>query len=403
MSILFPYKQYLTAAVLCFLSIMGFSNDEDLFNNKIRPLMAAKCFECHNTGNTKGGVNLDNYKEVGRVITDGQRWLKVLDKIKSREMPPQNKTPLTSDEYTLLVEGIDKILQGSLKEETPGQIVLRRLSHSEYRYTIKDLMGIEFDATNYFPSDGSGGSGFDNQSRVLFLTPLKFERYYDAAGIILNELYSNPDLWEAVVPFKYQPSWWNHFTDWLMSLFLDEYELSNPPEPAAEKILYPFATKAYRRFLKDNEKEKLLTLFMEVYNQNDTIENPKRFDESLLEAFKMVLVSPNFLYRVEEEPKKPGAYPLSNFELATRLSYFLWSSMPDQELFDLAYQGVLQDTLILEAQVQRMLADPKAKRFAENFSSQWLGITKLMDKTPVADPDKFPEFDANIRQFCPQV
>lgn len=105
-----------------------------------------------------------------------------------------------------------------------------------------------------------------------------------------------------------------------------------------------------------------------------------------------------FLYKVEEEPEKEGSYAINDFELATRLSAFLWSSMPDQELFDLAYQGKLQDTAILAAQARRMLRDPKAKRFAENFAVQWLGIGKLLEKEPIVDTDKFPGFEINIRQ-----
>src|SRR5690606_25589151 len=135
-----------------------------------------------------------------------------------------------------------------------------------------------------------------------------------------------------------------------------------------------------------------------VYAGKDSIADPQRFNESIVETYKTVLISPNFLYRVEEEPEKEGAYPLSDFEVANRLSYFLWSSMPDQELFDLAYAEKLHDTLVLEAQVRRMLADPKAKRFAETFASQWLGITKLIDDQPIVDPKKYPEFDMPLRQ-----
>ena len=135
-----------------------------------------------------------------------------------------------------------------------------------------------------------------------------------------------------------------------------------------------------------------------MYSQKDSLENPVRFNESIAEILKSVLVSPYFLYRVEEEPEKLGSYPLSNFEVASRLSYFLWCSMPDQELFDLAYRGMLEDTLVLEKQVRRMLADPKAKRFAENFSTQWLGITKLLENQPIADPETFPEFTQDIRR-----
>jgi hypothetical protein len=382
----------------CLVLVSAYSQDSISYERDIRPVLAKKCFECHNTGNTKGDVNLDNYKEVGRVIKDGQLWLKVLDQIKNRQMPPKTEPPLSEGEYNYLYDGINSILQSSLQQKSPGRVVIRRLGHSEYQYTILDLLNIDFDAKNYFPSDGSGGGGFDNQGRALFFTPLKLERYYDAAAQIVDSVYSNRQLWSKVVPVTYNQNWWQRLRNWVKSVFSDDYSEVNPPELAAQKVIYPFATKAFRRFLKEGEKAKLITLFSKVYDQNDSLDDPQRFDEGIAQTFKSILVSPNFLYRVEEEPERAGSYPVSNFELATRLSYFLWSSMPDQELFNLAYMGRLQDTVVLEAQAKRMLADPKAKRFAENFSTQWLGITKLMEEQPLLDPEKYPGFDMNVRK-----
>lgn len=384
--------------LLCFALSSSWCQDTVSYERDIRPLMAKKCFECHNTGNPKGGVNLDNYKEQERVIKDGQLWLKVLDQIKTRQMPPKGEPRLSEADYNHLLDGINSILQSSLRQKSPGRVVIRRLGHSEYQYTILDLLHINFDARNYFPSDGSGGGGFDNQGRSLFFTPLKLERYYDAATAIIDSVHKNKELWSKVVLVTYQQNWWHRFCNWVKSLFSDNYQQVNPPELAAQKVIYPFATKAFRRFLKESEKTKLISLFKRVYDENDSLETASRFDEGIAQTFKAILVSPNFLYRVEEEPEKAGAYPVSNFELATRLSYFLWSSMPDQELFNLAYMGRLQDTVVLEAQVKRMLADPKAKRFAENFSTQWLGITKLMDDQPLLDPEKYPEFDMRVRK-----
>ena len=376
----------------------SFSQDLVNYETEIRPLMAKKCFECHNTGNTKGGVNLDNYKERDRVIKDGQFWLKVLDQIKTRAMPPKSEPSLSEKDYHLLVDGINSILQSSLRQKSAGHVVIRRLSHAEYHYTVLDLLKVDFDARGYFPSDGSGGGGFDNQGGALFFTPLKLERYYDAADKIVEEVYADEGKWAAIVPIEYSQNVFQRFINWIKSLFSQEYQEVNSPSLAAQKVILPFATKAYRRFLKDEEKNKLLQLFRTVYDEKDSIDNPRRFNESIAQTFKSVLVSPNFLYRIEEEPEKDGSYPLNNFEVATRLSYFLWTSMPDQELFDLAYMGRLDDTLVLENQVRRMLADPKAKRFAENFSVQWLGISKLLDNQPVVDPELFPDFDMNIRR-----
>ncbi len=391
-------KRLYTTLLFSLMLVSAFSQDSVNYEGVIRPLMSKKCFECHNTGNTKGGVNLDNYKERARVVENGQFWLKVLDQIKTRAMPPKGEPELAETDYNTLVDGINSILQGSLKKRSPGHIVIRRLSHSEYHYTILDLVNVDFDAKGYFPSDGSGGGGFDNQGRALFFTPLKLERYYDAADQIIDQAYSKKDVWASVVPINYKQYWWQRVGNWLKSLFSEQYKEINSPSAAAEKVIFPFATKAFRRFLKEDEKSKLIELFQTVYEQKDSLENPVRFNESIAQTFKAVLISPNFLYKVEEEPENPGAYYVSNFEVATRLSYFLWSTMPDQELFNLAYMGMLQDTVVLESQVRRMLADPKAKRFAENFSVQWLGISKLTESQPLLDPVEFPGFDSTIRK-----
>lgn len=387
-------------AVLFFLSLSvlkTWAQELHDYNKVLIPILDRKCYGCHNTNKEKGGVNLENYKEKDRVISDGELWLKVMDQIKTRAMPPKTEPQLTASEYTTLMDGINSILQASLQEHNPGRVTIRRLSHAEYQYTIYDLVGVDFDGRNYFPSDGSGGGGFDNQGGALFFTPLKLERYYDAADSIITVARNDEKLWRQIVPNEYHQAWYERLINWFRSLFSANYNQVNAPEDAAEEVIVPFASKAYRRFIKDDERDKLLSLFTKIYSKKDSVSNPERFDESIAETIKTVLISPNFLYKVEEEPEKPGPYPLSDFEVASRLSYFLWSSMPDNELFNLAYMGKLHDTAVLETQVRRMLSDPKAKRFAETFSSQWLGITKLLDNQPIADPKKYPEFDMPLR------
>jgi hypothetical protein len=112
---------------------------------------------------------------------------------------------------------------------------------------------------------------------------------------------------------------------------------------------------------------------------------------------KAVLVSPHFLYRIEDDPKNPNDVRIiDNFELATRLSYFLWSSMPDEELFTLAEKGDIRKPEVLEAQIKRMLKDPKAKALVENFAGQWLELRKFKSLTP--DGDYFPAWDDLLKE-----
>jgi hypothetical protein len=159
---------------------------------------------------------------------------------------------------------------------------------------------------------------------------------------------------------------------------------------AAEKVLTNFARRAYRRPVKSEETTRLMRLFALATKQGEP------FEKALALPMKAVLVSPHFLYRIEDDPKTPdGVRTINDWEFATRLSYFLWSTMPDEELFALAAKNELRKPAVLEAQVRRMLKDPKAKALAENFAGQWLQLRNL--KT--ADPDKgyYPGWDEALR------
>jgi Protein of unknown function (DUF1592)/Protein of unknown function (DUF1588)/Protein of unknown function (DUF1587)/Protein of unknown function (DUF1585)/Protein of unknown function (DUF1595)/Planctomycete cytochrome C len=162
------------------------------------------------------------------------------------------------------------------------------------------------------------------------------------------------------------------------------------PREAAREIVARFADRAFRRPSRPEEVEKLLKLYDKAEVEGD------RFEDRVRLALQGVLVWPDFLFRVELDPPNlpPGtSYPIGEYELASRLSYFLWSSMPDAELFDLAGKGQLRANL--EAQVLRMLADPKSVAFVQNFSGQWLTTRKLAYVAP--DPKEFPGFDEELR------
>ncbi len=161
---------------------------------------------------------------------------------------------------------------------------------------------------------------------------------------------------------------------------------------AARKIIRRFASRAFRRPAKDEEIERL----MKLWSMADKDGEP--FERSMQLALEAVLVSPHFLFRVEADPKAEdanGRRELSDYELATRLSYFLWSSMPDDELFALCEKGTLRKEGNLEAQVRRMLKDPKSQALVDNFAGQWLQIRRIGTITP--DTSVFPGFDESLR------
>src|SRR5260370_37761867 len=140
---------------------------------------------------------------------------------------------------------------------------------------------------------------------------------------------------------------------------------------AAEQILRTFLRKAYRRPVNQSEIAPLMTLYSRAAERGDP------FEERMKLVLKAVLVSPDFLFKMEHRNEKPGIYPLGQYELASRLSYFLWSTMPDEELSILAAQGMLQDPKVLMAQVDRMLDDPRSRNFTGTFIGQWLGTQDL--------------------------
>src|SRR5690606_25290418 len=123
------------------------------------------------------------------------------------------------------------------------------------------------------------------------------------------------------------------------------------------------------------------------------------FEHGIQVAIERLLASPKFTFRVERDPPElaPGeVHPVSSRELATRLSFFIWSSIPDDELLDLAERDALADPRVLEAQVRRMLADPKAAALVDNFAGQWLYLRNLESFVP--NSVGFPDFDDNLRQ-----
>jgi hypothetical protein len=165
------------------------------------------------------------------------------------------------------------------------------------------------------------------------------------------------------------------------------------PRDAAQRIVDNFASLAFRRPVTKERIDHFLTIFDLAQAQGET------FEASIAYTLKAVLVSPAFLYRIEQDRTATlpnNAYPLDDYELASRLSYFLWSSMPDAELLEQARQGKLHDAAALEGQARRMLKDPKAHALCETFGEQWLTLRLLENIQP--DPVKFPDFGKGLRQ-----
>ncbi len=171
------------------------------------------------------------------------------------------------------------------------------------------------------------------------------------------------------------------------------YPTSQADELAcAEEILSALARRAYRRPVDAEDVESLLALYNNPANHGD-------FETGIMLALQKILVSPEFIFRMEYDSPDaaPGSvHPLSDLELASRLSFFLWSSIPDEELLSIAERGELKDPDMLDRQVQRMLADPRSESLVSNFVGQWLFLRNIPRIQP--DPYSFPDFDENLRE-----
>lgn len=176
-------------------------------------------------------------------------------------------------------------------------------------------------------------------------------------------------------------------------IFICGHAPGHHTEACIRKDLAHLARVAYRRPVTDGEVDELTRLVDKAQKQG------MNFDQSMRIGLEAILVSPNFLFRIERDPN-PGdptaIHPINEYELASRLSYFLWSSMPDERLLDLAAQNKLHQPEVLNAEVKRMLQDPKSNALIENFAGQWLELRNLAGIHP--DPDEFPQFNAQLRK-----
>jgi hypothetical protein len=340
------------------------------FTRQVAPLLAKYCTRCHGGRRPRGDLPLDVYKDDQRPLKDRDVWERVAANLRAGEMPPAGKPRPTPAELETITGWIDQAVLGvnCTGPRDPGRVTLRRLNRAEYNNTIRDLVGISFRPADDFPSDDVG-YGFDNIGDVLSLSPLLLEKYLAAAEKVVDLAFKSPEARKRLLVAS---------TD------------AKGKAEAARLILRTFARRAYRRPVSDEEALRLAR-FVDLAEKNG-----EGFEKGIRLGLEAVLVSPNFLFRVERDRKAdPGkrGHLISDFELASRLSYFLWSSMPDEELFRLAEQKALRPNL--ERQVRRMLADPKAQALLENFFGQWLQVRNLAAATP--DPVQFPAFDEELR------
>jgi hypothetical protein len=350
------------------------------YDKDIKPLVATYCAKCHSGPKAKVGIDFDAFRDEASVLKSRKTWQKAWRALHAREMPPEDKPQPTAAERDRLTDWIEGILRKPDPDggRDPGRVLMRRLTRAEYSNSVAELIPSVaprgpryFDPAKGFPEKGlhllhyqdgpkpivadlppdEADHGFDNQGDVLTLPPLLMEKYFQAAVEVLDGAHRDGRV------FFVRPG------------------PGKPKRDAAREIVARFAGRAFRRPVADAEVDRLLTLFDLAEKRGDS------FEAAVKVPLQAILVSPHFLLKIE---KSAGA--LSGYELASRLSYFLWSSMPDDDLLRAAADGKLN----VEEQVRRMLRSPKAKALSDNFALQWLQLSAF--ETLMPDPALFPAF-----------
>lgn len=254
----------------------------------------------------------------------------------------------------------------------PGRVTLRRLNRREYDNTIRDLVYLDLkpSLTTEFPPEEMG-DGFDNDGDVLITNTLAAEKYLTAAQAVVKAAFADPAAKAKLITCAVE-------TD----------------AACAGTTVAEFARRAFRRPVMADELAPYMTLVDLAKSKGDTTEIGVGL------AFAALLTSPDFLFMVEPDATPSVIRPLTSFEVATRLSYFMWSTMPDETLYQAALAGKLSQPADVIAQVQRMLGDPKAVAFSDVMASQWMQGMVL--KTSEPDVAIFPTWKPTLRAAMEQ-
>jgi hypothetical protein len=259
----------------------------------------------------------------------------------------------------------------------PGTVSMHRLNAFEYDNTINDLLGLQQNlAQTSFIADESGSNGFDNEADALTMNDSEFTQYFNAAQSIVETVFANPALVAKIITCT---------------------PASATDATCLNTVINNFGLRAYRRPLFADEVTRFQALATDAVGTNG-----QDFNGSVKQIVKQMLSSIPFLYRMEFDPNPTSTMPhvVAPYELASRLSYLLWSSMPDATLLGEAQSGAILTDTTLQTELTRMLADPRAQNFVSSFAGQWLGVRAL--HSHAVEPTAFPAWSETIRSAMQQ-
>ena len=371
------------------------------FEKEIHPFLRHYCYDCHGKQSREGGLAIEEYSDQwpGEELGSWhQQWEKIARAVTTGAMPhPSQKRQPSEKERELFGLWFEKEMESRITPDSSraSNARLRQMTLFEYDNTVRELTGLDLDLGSLTQPGGTASDGgFLNQGLEMQLSPSKLSRYLLAADRIVAHASVDPD---KGIRFHPEPR----------PARLDSSYPIPPAElkAAAYQHLSTFAARAYRRPLHEEETAGLKGLY------DEQIESGKNFEGACRQVLQGILASPQFVYLPEEHgwerkvinwsdkkrEKSEATAPLSDHEVASRLSYFLWSGPPDEELTRLAVERRLHDPEVLKAQVRRMLSDRKAAALATQFAGYWLKFNKIADHLDIS-PQRFPEFTESLQR-----
>ncbi len=334
------------------------------FQTHIAPMLKTYCFDCHNSAAATGDLDLETLLTQRPLVINRAHWENVTQQLGIRSMPPVEAEQPPEPVRRTLVAWLKNRIENFdyLSVSQPGYEPARRLTHQEYNNTLRDLLGVDLRPADRFPADLTASSGFENSANSLFIQPITLERYLGAAEAVVQALRDGETSVDAPAETFNGPS------SALRRLLADD-----KPRQAVARL----ASRAFRRPCRQQELEELLGYFDRLTQQGLPPE------DAFCETLQVILISPSLLIRSEDDGPQTGKpFRISDYELASRLSYFLWASMPDEQLRQLASSGTLHQPQVLAAQVNRMLQDDKAETLGSVFAAQWLRFADLDRNRP---------------------
>ena len=388
----------------------------------INSILDSHCIKCHGEGGkVKGKVNLKELRSANLLSSKPELLESLIGVIKDREMPPEDEPPLSDSERGKLLEWLEIKLSDSIKDQPFLPTSIRRMNRFQYNNSVVDLLELDrpifrlnerlmrrrdnyfkpetkkmpaqvristrplskdidnqrpegFRGVASFPQDKRAEHGYDNRADHLTLSPLLMESFLNLSQTISE----SPDL-----NSKECRSW-----PWLFAS--PENTTAEMMEEIIRSRLIKLLRRAFRRPVEPVTLDRFVKFALDQRDAGETFENTMR------SVIGVVLSMPDFLYFYgDADPENPPNKSsddkvIKEFELASRLALFFWSSIPDDRLLDLAAEGKLSDPNVLSSEIDRMLNDHKSSRFCDNFPAQWLQLDRLI--TSVPDPKKFPYF-----------